>query len=70
MYKEIGWNENRMAPDVDNYQRRVIGFNRVEHGHGADLRTTLLIRLAAFIAMIQINQFSFDDGVVAARPGS
>ncbi|MDB5363308.1 MAG: putative rane protein [Rhodospirillales bacterium] len=33
----------------------LIGFNRGEHGHAAGLRTTLLVALAAAIAMIQMN---------------
>src|ERR1700691_5552539 len=33
----------------------VIGFNRGEHGRPAGMRTTLLVCLAASIAMIQAN---------------
>ncbi|MGC2661873.1 MAG: MgtC/SapB family protein [Bryobacteraceae bacterium] len=32
-----------------------IGFNRTEHGHAAGLRTSILVCLAACIAMIQVN---------------
>jgi putative Mg2+ transporter-C (MgtC) family protein len=33
----------------------LIGFNRGEHGHAAGLRTTLLLCLAAAVAMLQAN---------------
>lgn len=33
----------------------LIGFNRGEHGRPAGLRTTLLVALAACLAMIQVN---------------
>lgn len=33
----------------------LIGINRGEHGHPAGLRTTLLVCLAAAVAMIQVN---------------
>ena len=32
-----------------------IGFNRSEHGKAAGMRTTLLVCLAASVAMIQVN---------------
>ena len=32
-----------------------IGLNRTEHGHAAGLRTSLLVSLAACIAMLQVN---------------
>lgn len=33
----------------------IIGFNRDEHGHPAGIRTTMLVCLAATIAMLQVN---------------
>jgi putative Mg2+ transporter-C (MgtC) family protein len=33
----------------------VIGYNRREHGKAAGMRTTLLVCLAASVAMIQVN---------------
>jgi putative Mg2+ transporter-C (MgtC) family protein len=33
----------------------VIGYNRSEHGKAAGMRTTLLVCLAASVAMIQVN---------------
>lgn len=33
----------------------IIGFNRDEHGHPAGIRTTMLICLAATLAMLQVN---------------
>src|SRR5580692_845340 len=33
----------------------VIGLNRSEHGHVAGLRTSILVSLAACVAMLQVN---------------
>jgi putative Mg2+ transporter-C (MgtC) family protein len=33
----------------------LLGYNRAEHGKAAGLRTTLLVSLAAAVAMIQVN---------------
>ncbi|MGH7489023.1 MAG: MgtC/SapB family protein [bacterium] len=33
----------------------LVGWNRSEHGHAAGLRTTILVSLAACVAMIQVN---------------
>ena len=33
----------------------LIGYNRSEHGKAAGMRTTLLVCLAASVAMIQVN---------------
>jgi putative Mg2+ transporter-C (MgtC) family protein len=33
----------------------IIGFNRDEHGHPAGIRTTMLVCLAATLAMLQVN---------------
>src|SRR5579862_6996788 len=33
----------------------IIGYNRGEHGHAAGFRTTILVALAASVAMIQAN---------------
>ena len=33
----------------------VIGFNRAEHGKAAGMRTTVLVGLAASVAMLQVN---------------
>src|SRR5579871_3857751 len=33
----------------------MIGLNRTEHGHAAGLRTSILVCLAACVAMIQVN---------------
>ncbi len=43
-----------------------IGFNRGEHGRPAGLRTTLLVSLAACLAMIQVNLLL----ITAGRPGN
>lgn len=33
----------------------IIGLNRDEHGHPAGIRTTMLVCLAATLAMLQVN---------------
>jgi putative Mg2+ transporter-C (MgtC) family protein len=35
--------------------RLLIGLNRDEHGHAAGMRTTILVCLAACVAMLQAN---------------
>jgi putative Mg2+ transporter-C (MgtC) family protein len=44
----------------------VIGFNRDEHGHPAGIRTTMLVCLAATLAMLQVNLLL----TVAGKPAS
>jgi putative Mg2+ transporter-C (MgtC) family protein len=43
----------RLAPTIG--VSLVIGYNRREHGKAAGMRTTLLVCLAASVAMIQVN---------------
>ncbi len=45
----------------------LIGFNREAHGHAAGLRTTMLVGLAAAVAMVQANLMLPTDG---KTPGS
>ena len=40
----------------------LIGYNRAEHGKAAGLRTTVLVCLAASVAMIQVESVAADGG--------
>ena len=51
----LGWNEIALRLALTIVAGAVIGFNRGEHGRPAGLRTTLLVCLAASVAMIQTN---------------
>jgi putative Mg2+ transporter-C (MgtC) family protein len=55
MPTNLGWNEIALRLALTVVAGAVIGFNRGEHGRPAGLRTTLLVCLAASIAMIQTN---------------
>ena len=50
-----GWGDLSLRLALTIVAGIVIGLNRGEHGHPAGLRTTLLVGLAAAIAMIQVN---------------
>jgi putative Mg2+ transporter-C (MgtC) family protein len=51
----LGWNEIALRLAMTVVAGVLIGFNRGEHGRPAGLRTTLLVCLAASVAMIQTN---------------
>ena len=51
----LGWNEIALRLALTVVAGGLIGFNRGEHGRAAGLRTTLLVCLAASVAMIQAN---------------
>lgn len=51
----LGWIEITIRLALTVLAGTLIGFNRGEHGRPAGLRTTLLVCLAAAIAMIQAN---------------
>jgi len=55
MTASIGWNEVALRLALTVIAGLLIGYNRTEHGKAAGLRTTLLVCLAASIAMIQVN---------------
>ncbi len=55
MSTTIGWPEIALRLALTIVAGALIGFNRGEHGRPAGLRTTLLVCLAASIAMIQAN---------------
>jgi putative Mg2+ transporter-C (MgtC) family protein len=50
-----GWGELALRLALGIGAGIMIGLNRGEHGHSAGLRTTLLVGLAATVAMIQVN---------------
>jgi putative Mg2+ transporter-C (MgtC) family protein len=51
----IGWNEIVVRLSLTVIAGLLIGYNRTEHGKAAGLRTTLLVILAASVAMIEVN---------------
>jgi putative Mg2+ transporter-C (MgtC) family protein len=55
MLAHIGWHEIALRLALTVISGLLIGYNRTEHGKAAGLRTTLLVCLAASIAMIQVN---------------
>jgi putative Mg2+ transporter-C (MgtC) family protein len=55
MPTNIGWSEIALRLGLTVIAGLLIGYNRTEHGKAAGLRTTLLVCLAASIAMIQVN---------------
>src|SRR5262245_32081400 len=50
-----GWDELALRLALAALAGALIGFDRDEHGHPAGLRTTLLVCLAAAIAMVLAN---------------
>ena len=67
MNTEIGWQDVALRLLCATIAGALIGINRGEHGRAAGLRTTLLVCLAATIAMIQANLLL---GVVGKKPDS
>jgi putative Mg2+ transporter-C (MgtC) family protein len=55
MPETIEWGEIAIRLALTGFAGAVIGLNRGERGRVAGLRTTLLVCLAASIAMIQVN---------------
>ena len=51
----IGWSDVALRLTLTVIAGLLIGYNRTEHGKAAGLRTTLLVCLAASLAMIQVN---------------
>jgi putative Mg2+ transporter-C (MgtC) family protein len=51
----LGWDEIALRLAVTIVAGIVLGFDRSEHGKAAGMRTTLLVCLAASVAMIQVN---------------
>jgi putative Mg2+ transporter-C (MgtC) family protein len=51
----ISWSEIALRLALTIIAGLLIGYNRSEHGKAAGLRTTVLVCLAASVAMIQMN---------------
>ncbi len=51
----VGWHDVALRLVLTCIAGALIGFNRDEHGRSAGLRTTMLVCLAASVAMIQTN---------------
>jgi putative Mg2+ transporter-C (MgtC) family protein len=55
MILHLGWGEIGVRLALSLFAGALIGINRRERGHSAGLRTTILVCLAASIAMIEVN---------------
>jgi len=55
MPTNIGWTDIAIRLVLTIIAGMLIGYNRTEYGKAAGLRTTLLVCLAASVAMIQVN---------------
>jgi putative Mg2+ transporter-C (MgtC) family protein len=55
MSPNIGWEDVALRLALTVIAGLLIGYNRTEHGKAAGLRTTVLVCLAASVAMIQVN---------------
>ena len=51
----IGWDDIALRLALTVVAGLVVGYNRTEHGKAAGMRTTVLVCLAASVAMIQMN---------------
>ena len=58
----ITWPEIALRLALATVCAGLIGFDRDERGHTAGMRTTILVSLAACIAMIQMNQLMASNG--------
>lgn len=67
MSTTVSWQEIVLRLSLTFVAGACVGFNRGEHGRPAGLRTTLLVCLAACIAMIQANLLL---GTVGKKPES
>ena len=63
----LGWREIALRLALSFVAGALIGLNRTEHGRPAGLRTTILVSLAACVAMLQANLLLSLDG---KRPDS
>jgi putative Mg2+ transporter-C (MgtC) family protein len=52
---ELAWDDIALRLGLTLVASAVIGFNREWQGHTAGLRTTMLVCLAASVAMVQTN---------------
>jgi putative Mg2+ transporter-C (MgtC) family protein len=58
----VGWQEIALRLALTFVAGAIIGFDRGEHGRPAGMRTTLLLSLAACLAMIQANLLMASNG--------
>jgi putative Mg2+ transporter-C (MgtC) family protein len=52
---DLTWEQIALRIALASLASFIIGFNRDEHGHPAGIRTTMLVCLAATLAMLQVN---------------
>jgi putative Mg2+ transporter-C (MgtC) family protein len=62
MLTSLHWTDIMPRLSVTIVVSLAIGYNRSEHGKAASTRTTLLVCLAASVAMIQVNILLPTDG--------
>jgi len=55
MTTPLGWTDMVLRLALTVFAGLLLGYNRSEHGKAAGMRTTLLVCLAASIAMLQVN---------------
>jgi putative Mg2+ transporter-C (MgtC) family protein len=55
MTTQLGWTDMALRLALTVLAGLLLGYNRSEHGKAAGMRTTLLVCLAASIAMLQVN---------------
>src|ERR1700752_937738 len=55
MTSSLSWTDVAIRLALTVLAGMVVGYNRSEHGKAAGMRTTLLVCLAASVAMIQVN---------------
>lgn len=52
---DLTWQQIALRIALASFASLIIGLNRDEHGHPAGIRTTMLVCLAATLAMLQVN---------------
>ena len=55
MPESLSWAQAAVRLGLTVMVGLVLGYNRSEHGKAAGMRTTLLVCLAASVAMVQVN---------------
>ena len=66
----VTWDDLALRLALTVVAGALIGLNREEHGRPAGLRTTLLVCLAASVAMIQANSAAADERQASGLPSS
>jgi len=65
----LNWTDIALRLALTAVAGALFGINRSEKGRSAGLRTTLLVSLAACIAMILANKLTLPTGATTANPG-